>query len=154
MALVLHRPRTTTTRQLLNGGVLGGVAVYLLYSYQSSGWWFDLTFGVIFVLQAAYIFWHLATRSLVFRETEDGFIARRVVAYDTVKWSELVAVTDNTQTGRFLMVVWKKDGEARERFLPMSKNGYGPEALAQIAALIEARRPGLPEYRSDAGTSA
>jgi hypothetical protein len=146
MKLDLYQSRKSTVRQIISLLVVGISAVYLLYSYQTSGWTYDIVFGVFFSLWALYILWVALTKRLLFRETSNGFVARGPFRYHTIQWDQLVAVGDRDISVRILLLVWKRKPDEKEKFLPLSKKSLDAENLERIFELIMKNRPDLPTY--------
>lgn len=142
----IYQSRKRTIRQGLNLVITALCAAYFLYSYQSSGWSYDITCGVIFSLWSLYVIWWMLKKRLLFKETSDGFVARGPFTYSTIRWDQLVAVGDRAISDRILLLVWKNEPNGKEKFLPLSKKSLEPDNLDQIFDLIMTRRPDLPAY--------
>ena len=143
----IHQTRKRTIRQGLSLLFTTLCAVYFLSSYQSTGWTYShITSGVIISLWSPYVIWSMLKMRLQFKETTDGFVARGLFFYSTVKWDQLVAIGDRAISDRILLLVWKKEPDGGEQFLPLSKKSLEPDNLDQIFDLIMTRRPDLPSY--------
>lgn len=101
---------------------------------------------MIFGAWALYVLWHIATRRTFLQETPTGFRALGPFRYHRVAWEELFAIGDRSVSDNILLIVYKRRGEQKERFLALSRRSAGDDNIETISRLIEVRRPGLPAF--------
>lgn len=143
--LIVKRPGGVLLRQVVNLVVMVGVSAYLLYSYQSSGWTYDITAGIIFAVWACYILWHILSRPISFKEVADGFCVHRWFRWQHFKWADLVAKAEMDDTSRIVFVVARQPGDAKDTYVGISRRVLG-EQFGDVIALINDKRPDLPIF--------
>lgn len=146
MALEIHRPRKRTYRMIFNVVLMLCVSAYFLYSYQSSGWTYDIVCGILFLVWGCYILLNLFARRVVFRETADGFEGWNVVRKFRVTWDQLTAMADPDETSHIIFFAYRTSPEGKERYIGMSRRALGDEGADQIIALVKNKRPKIPAF--------
>jgi len=143
--LIIKRPGPVLFRQIFNLVAMAGVSAYLLISYQTSGWTYDIVAGTLFAVWACYIVWHILSRPITFEEVADGFRVHRWFRLQHFKWADLVAKADMDDTSRIVFVVVRQPGDAKDTYVGISRRMLADQ-FGDVVALINDKRPDLPIF--------
>ena len=69
--------------------------------------------------------------------------------YETIRWDQLLAISDPADSSRILFIVWKNDESEKTRLFPVSKRGLDPEKFEKVLELIFDKRRDIPIYSRD-----
>lgn len=142
--MVFQRPRKQILFMYLNFAVTAACGVYFLNLAQTSNLKYDWFFGCLFVLWSAYILYNITFRHASVRLEADGLEIKRMkgpvwVAWEALQWARV------TLDGRILFFAYQNAGDAKDRYVGVSRRALSDEAVNTIRDALYDARPNLPD---------